>query len=153
MAEVVTSDGAVRYAAAERIVAGMTSGGRIINIESGTQDPSATDVVATLWTARDFVDHIKKKSIQEARVIYKKAGTGLQFLVYRDLLGTTADATISLPTTGSNNFSRLTIPLPQAARPPADAIEASFTDSTASSQTAQSDVWGFETDMLLLDSY
>lgn len=147
--EVVTSSGVIRYTASED-ASGQDSNGRIYNIKTGTTDEGSA-FTSRRWTARDLADHLKKKSPQEVTKVYKKNGTGMTFKVYRDGLGTTADATITLPTTSTDNFKRLVMPLPMAARTPADSLEYLDEDDGSGSDAPQD--WGFEVDLLLLDSY
>lgn len=150
--EVVLSTGVVRYTAAEDST-GLTSNGLIYNIESTNPLDGATNVTATLWTARDLADHLKRKAAQEVNMVYKKNGTGMELNAYRDGEGSSAAATITIPTTGSTKFAATPMPMPQTMRTGARAVEFKVTDTTASSQTATSEVWGLEVDVLLLDSY
>lgn len=153
MCEVVTASGVQRFMADEDST-GQASNGRIYEIETGVTD-AGTDYNCLLWTARDLAEHLKKKAVQEIVSVHKKSWTapetGTTITVYRDGLGTTADATITLPSTSTDNFETLVLPLPMAARAPAKSHEYLFTDDGSS--TDPTVTWGFEADVLMLDSY
>lgn len=149
--EVVTSGGVQRYAVQSgQVLGGMTSTGRIIQIETGADD-GGTDFTSELWTARDMGETLSQKSAQEVSLLYKKNGTGQTFRVYRDGLGTTASATITLPTTSSDNFKKKRLPLPQTARALTDSLEFRFTDDGSGTDAPQN--YGFDLDLVVTDSY
>ena len=153
MCEVVTSSGVVRFMADEDST-GQDSNGRIYQIETGVTD-AGTDYNCKLWTCRDLSEHLRKKAAQELISVHKKSWTapetGTTITLYRDGLGTTSDASITLPSTSSANFETLVLPLPMAARAPAKSHEYLITDDGSS--TDPTHTWGFEADLLLLDSY
>lgn len=151
MGEVVNASGINRYATDEDTThTSMTSNGTIFQIETGTQDNTSA-IAADLWTARDLAESLKKKSVEQLRLIYKKNGSGLTLAGYRDGLGTTADASLTIPTTGSNNFDALPLPLPTGMRSQARSHEFKLSDDGSAAGAAE--IWGVEADLLLVDSY
>lgn len=154
MCEVVTASGVARFMADENSTS-QDSNGRIYQIETGTTD-SAVAFTSELWTTRDLADHLAKKSAQQARLIYKKNGTGMRLRGYRELdsslLGsTTPDADITLATTSTKNLDLPPLPLPQNMRANANTVEYRLTDDGSGTDAPQ--VWGIEVDTLLVDSY
>jgi hypothetical protein len=152
MGEVVNASGILRYAVDDNPAhSGMTSNGTVFQIETGTLDDSV-QVLSNLWTSRDIADHLKNKSAQEATLIYKIAGAGLTLKGYRDGLGTTADVSLTIPTSGaSTNFAILPLPMPMAMRSGAKSVEWLIADEGSATDPAK--IWGLETDLLLLESY
>lgn len=149
MGEVRGSAGIARYATDEQN-AGATSNGRVEQIETGTTD-NGSAFTSDLWSARDLADHLGNKSLQQIRMVTKKNGTGRTFSVYRDGLGSTADAALTLATTSTDNFRAEVLPMPQLARAPTRSLEFQWTDDGSGSDAPQE--WGIEAEMLILNSY
>lgn len=147
MGEIRGSSGTARYGTDESN-AGATSNGRVEQIETGTDD-NGSAFTSELWSARDLAQHLKKKSLQRLTMVTKKNGTGRTFRVYRDGLGTTTSASLTLATTGSNNFDSVVLEMPQNARTPAKSLEYRWSDDGSGSDAPQE--WGFEAEVLLLN--
>ena len=151
MGEVVTSDGVERYSVMHGRVVGMTTTGRIYQVETGADD-DGTDFTSNLWTARDLAGTLKKKSAQEIDLLYKKNGTGVTIKAYRNgNLSTQSGATISLPTTSTDFFKKKTLPLEQKIRSLSDSYE--FLISDDGSGTDPTQVYGFDLDLVISDAH
>ncbi|HTF39004.1 MAG TPA: hypothetical protein VK754_00230 [Propionibacteriaceae bacterium] len=154
MGEVSTSGGIKRYVA---ISQSLTTG-LVYQIEVGSNDNSdgvgfpGTAFTSELWTARDLAETLKQKAAQEMLLLYKKNGTGLTLKCYRDALGTTqSGATITLPTTSTDNFKKKRLPLEQKIRALSDSLEFRFTDDGSGTDAPQ--IYGFDLDLVIADSY
>jgi hypothetical protein len=123
--------------------------GRVDQFETGTDD-NGSAIASERWTARDFAGSMKNKAVQEVVQVYKKGATGLTLRGYRDGLGTTADATITLPSTAANNFDLTPLPMPQSMRSGARSIQFRLSDDGTS---AAPEDWGIEADVIISDSY
>jgi hypothetical protein len=149
-AEVVTASGLARYTVDEDVT-GQTSCGRIYQIETTTQDAGGA-ITSKLWTARDLADSLKRKAVQELNLVYKIDGDGIVLTGYRDGLGSVADATLTIPTTGATaTFAATPLPMPQAMRSATRSLEFLVADDGGDSDAPQ--IWGIEADLLLVDTY
>jgi len=157
MGEVVISSGVARYVAMEARVVGMTSTGRIYQMETGSDD-DGVDFTSDLWTARDMAETLKKKVALEMSLLYKKNGTGIRLRGYRDgqgnvngSIGTASLDIANLPTTSTDNFKKKVLPMPTNMRALSDSHEFRFTDDGTGTDAPQ--IYGFDLDLMVSDAY
>lgn len=148
MGKVRQAGGEVRYMAVEGN-AGSTGDGRVDQFDTGYQD-NAVAVVPILYMAMDLCDTLRKKSAQDAFVLYDKNGTGLTLRIAKDKNRSSYE-TVALASSGTDPFTRKLVQLAQTSRSPREVIELSLTDDGSGS--APPKFWGVELEADVLASH